>query len=56
MHKRYDKLLSQIQYSLVQKSVGLHCECFNMAKSCVVFISALQIATSLIRCGMKKAS
>ena len=54
LRRRYYELSPHIQHTLVQKSTGVHCECFNMAGSCVVFISALQIATSLIRCGMKK--
>ncbi|MBE0678077.1 MAG: ketoacyl-ACP synthase III [Bacteroidales bacterium] len=54
LHRRFYELSPHIQYSLTQKSLGVHCECFNMAGSCVVFISALQIAASLIRCGYKK--
>ncbi len=54
LHKRYYELSAHIQNSLVQKLLDIHCECFNMAGSCVVFISALQIATSLIKCGFKK--
>jgi 3-oxoacyl-[acyl-carrier-protein] synthase-3 len=54
LYNRYYELSPHIQYSFVQKSLDVHCECFNMAGSCVVFISALQIATSLIRCGYKK--
>ncbi len=54
LHKRYYELSAHIQYTLNQRSIDIHCECFNMAGSCVVFISALQIATSLIKCGYKK--
>jgi 3-oxoacyl-[acyl-carrier-protein] synthase-3 len=54
LYKRYYELSAHIQNSLIQKSIDIHCECFNMAGSCVVFISALQIATSLIKCGYKK--
>ena len=54
LYKRYYELSAHIQHTLVQKSFDIHCECFNMAGSCVVFISALQIATSLIKCGYKK--
>lgn len=54
LHKRYYELSAHIQRSLNNKSINIHCECFNMAGSCVVFISALQIATSLIKCGYKK--
>lgn len=54
LYRRYYELSSHIQHTLVEKNVGVRCECFNMAGSCVVFISALQIATSLIRSGMKK--
>ena len=53
LYKRYYELSAHIQHSLFQKSIDVHCECFNMAGSCVVFISALQIATSLIKCGYK---
>ena len=54
LRKRYYELSAHIQNSLNQKFIDIHCECFNMAGSCVVFISALQIATSLIKCGYKK--
>jgi 3-oxoacyl-[acyl-carrier-protein] synthase-3 len=54
MLKRYYELSAHIQDSLNRRSMDIHCECFNMAGSCVVFISALQIATSLIKCGYKK--
>ncbi|MBN1388197.1 MAG: ketoacyl-ACP synthase III [Bacteroidales bacterium] len=54
LHKRYYEISAHIQNSLIQKSIDILCECFNMAGSCVVFISALQIATSLIKCGYKK--
>ena len=54
LHRRYYELSSHIQNSLVQRSLDVHCECFNMAGSCVVFISALQIASAMIRCGYKK--
>ncbi len=52
--KRYYEVSPHIQYTLRQKSIDLHCECFNMAGSCVVFISALQIAACQIKCGFKK--
>jgi len=54
LHNRFYELSPHIQYSLRQRSIGVQCECFNMAGSCVVFISALQIAASLIKCGCKK--
>jgi 3-oxoacyl-[acyl-carrier-protein] synthase-3 len=54
LHKRYYEVSPHIQNSLIQKSFDIHCECFNMAGSCVVFISALQIAAGLIKCGYKK--
>jgi 3-oxoacyl-[acyl-carrier-protein] synthase-3 len=54
LHRRYYEISAHIQKSLNEKSINIHCECFNMAGSCVVFISALQIATSLIKCGYKK--
>lgn len=49
LRRRFYELSPHMQYSLTQRSIGVHCECFNMAGSCVVFISALQIAASLIR-------
>jgi len=54
LRKRYYEVSPHIQASLRSKSIDLRCECFNMAGSCVVFISAMQIATSLIKCGYKK--
>jgi 3-oxoacyl-[acyl-carrier-protein] synthase-3 len=54
LNKRYYEVSAHIQSSVIQKSIDIRCECFNMAGSCVVFISALQIATSLIKCGFKK--
>ena len=53
-HRRYYEVSPHIQVTLNRQSVDLHCECFNMGGSCVVFISALQIATSLIKAGFKK--
>ncbi len=52
--KRYYEVSSHIQATLIQESIDIRCECINLAGSCVVFISALQIATSLIKCGFKK--
>jgi len=54
LHKRYYELSAHIQKSLIHKSVDISCECFNIAGSCVAFISALQIATGLIKCDYKK--
>jgi 3-oxoacyl-[acyl-carrier-protein] synthase-3 len=54
LYKRYYELSAHIQQSLNKKSINIQCECFNMAGSCVVFISALQIAASLIKCRYKK--
>ncbi len=45
---------AHIQATLIQKGFKIKCECINMAGSCVVFISALQIVTGLIRSGIKK--
>ena len=52
--KRYYEVSPHIQITLKRKSVDLNCECFNMGGSCVVFISALQAATSMIKAGFKK--
>ena len=54
LHKRYYELSAHIQQVMKKKSIDLNCECINLSGSCVVFISALQIATSLIKCGYKK--
>jgi 3-oxoacyl-[acyl-carrier-protein] synthase III len=54
LRRRFYELSPHIQYTLTQRSLEVHCECFNMAGSCVVFISALQIAASLIKSGFKK--
>jgi 3-oxoacyl-[acyl-carrier-protein] synthase-3 len=54
LNKCYYEVSAHIQAILIQKSIDIRCECINMGGSCVVFISALQIATSLIKCGFKK--
>ena len=54
LHHRFYEVSPHIQYTLTQRSLDVHCECFNMAGSCVVFISALQIAAGLIKSGCKK--
>ena len=54
LHKRYYELSAHIQHALKKESLDISCECINLSGSCVVFISALQIATSLIKCGYKK--
>lgn len=54
MYRRYYEVSPHILLTLNQRSIDIHCECFNMGGSCVVFISALQIATSLIKAGFKK--
>jgi len=54
LYKRYYEVSAHVQASLIQKSIDIRCECINIGGSCVVFISALQIATSLIKCGLKK--
>jgi len=52
--RRYYEVSPHVLLSLNRRDIDIHCECFNMAGSCVVFISALQIATSLIKAGFKK--
>lgn len=52
--RRYYEVSPHVLVSLNRRAIDIHCECFNMAGSCVVFISALQIATSLIKTGFKK--
>lgn len=54
LYRRYYELSAHIQNTLNKRSVDIHCECLNIAGSCVAFISGLQIAASLIRCGYKK--
>ena len=52
--RRYYEVSPHIQITLKRQSVDINCECFNMGGSCVVFISALQAATSMIKAGFKK--
>lgn len=52
--RRYYEVSPHVLLSLNRRNIDIHCECFNMAGSCVVFVSALQIATSLIKAGFKK--
>ena len=52
--KRTYEVSAHILATLNQKGFEIRCECINMAGSCVVFISALQIVTGLIRSGIKK--
>jgi len=52
--KRTYEVSAHILATLNQSGFEIRCECINMVGSCVVFISALQIATSLIHSGIKK--
>jgi 3-oxoacyl-[acyl-carrier-protein] synthase-3 len=53
-YRRYYEVSPHVLVSLNRKAIDIHCECFNIGGSCVVFISALQVATSLIKAGFKK--
>jgi 3-oxoacyl-[acyl-carrier-protein] synthase-3 len=51
--KTYYEVSAHIQYLLKQRGIDLNCECINIGGSCVSFISALQIATGLIKSKIK---
>ena len=53
LSKTYYDVSAHLQFLLNQRGFQLDCECINLGGSCVSFISALQIATSLIKAKIK---
>lgn len=55
IHRRvYYDISTHIQYLLGERGIPLACECVGIGGSCVSFLLSAQMATGLIRAGLKK--